>query len=161
MQTGKYTTFTEDDDCFIDGILASSAFPMGLCPIVINGIKYADGGVGHAVAISEAVNLGATDLDIILCGTKMPTTSFNDVDAITYGLRCFDYMTDQMILSDVKMAFMYNKLVSAGLAPDKKLLNIKIIQPQIDLGNSSLSFDNATMRRLLAQGYADAKVLYK
>jgi predicted acylesterase/phospholipase RssA len=161
INTGVYTTFTQDDGYFLDGILASSAFPMGLCPIVINGVKYTDGGVRHSTPITEAIQLGATDLDILICGPKMPTGKFDDVDVVTYGLRCFDYMTDQMTISDVKMLFMYNKLVAAGLAPDKKHMNVKIVQPPADLSNSSLSFDNATMRNLLTQGYNDAKLLYK
>lgn len=161
IATGKYVTFTQDDDSFVDGILASSAFPMGLVPPVIDGYKYTDGGVRHSVPIKEAIQLGATDLDVIICGPKMPTTPFDDMNTVTFGLRCFDYMTDQMVISDMKMAFMYNKLVSAGLAPDKKLLNIKVLQPQADLPNSSLSFDTDTMRSLMEQGYNDAKVLYK
>jgi hypothetical protein len=56
---------------------------------------------------------------------------------------------------------MYNKLVSAGLAPDKKLLNIRIIRPKADLQGSSLSFDNKTMRVLMEQGYQEAKEQYK
>jgi predicted acylesterase/phospholipase RssA len=159
--TGKYHTFTQDDGYFIDSILASSSFPMGLIPIVINGIKYTDGGVRHSTPINEAIAMGATDLDIVLCGPKMPSSSFNDVDVVTYGLRCFDYMTDQMVQSDIKMMFMYNKLVSAGLQPDKKFLNVKIIRPSSDLPNSSLSFDNATMRLLLQQGYDQCKLQYK
>lgn len=159
--TGKYITFTQDNDNLSDGVLASSAFPMGLCPITIDGYKYVDGGVRHSLPIKEAIQMGATDLDVIICGPRMPTTNFDDVDAVTMGLRCFDYMTDQMIISDLKMAFMYNKLVSAGLAPDKKLLNIKIIQPKADLPNSTLTFDNATMRNLLEQGYLEAKSQYQ
>src|SRR5208283_3203437 len=62
INTGKYTTFTQDDGYFLDGILASSAFPMGLCPIVIDGVKYTDGGVRHSTPITEAIQLGATDL---------------------------------------------------------------------------------------------------
>lgn len=161
IATGKYVTFTQDDDNFVDGILASSSFPMGLCPITIDGYKYTDGGVRHSLPIKEAIQMGATDLDVIICGPRMPTTGFHDVDAVTWGLRCFDYMTDQMIISDLKMAFMYNKLVSAGLAPDKKLINIRVMQPAQDLPNSSLSFDNATMRALMEQGRREAKEQYK
>ena len=99
----KYRTFTQDDDCFVDGVLASSAFPMGLCPIVINGEKYSDGGLKHIIPMQEAIDFGATDLDVIVCGPSNTTSSFDDVDTITYGLRCLDLMCDQIEQLDLKV----------------------------------------------------------
>ena len=134
---------------------------MGLTPITIDGQKYVDGGVRHSLPISEAIAMGATDLDVIICSAPMPTGAFNDVDVVTLGLRCFNYMTAQMMTSDLKMAYMYNDMVLAGLAPGKKVVNIKVIQPTQDLPNSDLTFDNATMRTLLEMGYEAAKSQYK
>lgn len=161
MATGKYVTFTEKDDSLLDGVLASSSYPMGLCPITIDGYKYTDGGVRHSLPIKEAIKLGVTDMDVVICGPRMPTGGFDDDNVVTFGLRCFDYMTDQMVISDLKMAYMYNKLVSVGLAPDKKFINIKVLQPKADLPNSSLSFTNSQMRQLLVQGYQEAQEQYK
>lgn len=159
--TGKYVTFTQNDDYFLDGILASSAFPAGLCPVTIDGYKYVDGGARHSLPLNEAIQLGATDLDVIICGPKMPKNPFDDVNALTLGIRSFDYATSQMVESDLKITYLYNKLVSAGLAPDKRVLSIKVIRPRTDLAGSTLTFDNPTMRAHLAQGYEDAKNQYK
>lgn len=160
MPTGKHTVFTQNDGYFLDGVLSSSAFPMGLCPIVINGTKFTDGGVLHSVNITSAIQMGATDIDVVLCSPKDPTKPFSDVDTITYGMRCLDYMMGQLMNNDLQMAFMYNKLVKAGVQPDKRFVNIKVIQPSADLGNSTLTFSTTISRQLLIQGYNDAPKLY-
>lgn len=161
MKTGEYKTFTQDDDNFIDGVLASCSYPMGLKPIVIDGYKYTDGGVLHVTPIKEAIKFDASDLDIIICGPTKTTATFDDVDVVTYGLRCLAIMQDQMQASDLKMLELYNKLFAAGLVADKKFINYKIIRPVSDLPGSSLTFDQSVIAPLLAKGYADAKVQYK
>ena len=159
--TGNYRSFTQDDDSFIDGILASSSYPMGLCPIVIDGEKYTDGGVKHITPLQEAIDFGATDIDIIICSPVQTTASFNDVDTIAFGMRCFDLMTDQMQASDLKVFELYNQLAAAGLAPGKRYINYKIIRPTQDLQLNPLSFDTATIKSLILQGYSEAKEQYK
>lgn len=161
LSTGNYQTFTQDDDFFPDGVLASSSYPMGLCPIVINGDKFTDGGVKHIVPMQEAIDAGATDIDVIICGPPQTTDKFNDVDVVTFGLRCFDFMTDQLVQADLKNAELYNRLVNAGLAPDKKYLNIKVIRPTQNLQINPLNFDNATIKKMIQQGYEEAKQQYQ
>jgi NTE family protein len=157
----QYRTFTQDDDCFVDAVLASSSFPMGLCPIVIDGEKYSDGGLKHIIPIQEAIDFGATDIDVIACGPPSTTSSFDDVDTITYGLRCLSIMCDQLMASDLKIPELYNQIIDAGGAPNKKHLNIKVIRPMADLPYDELSFDNASIKAMMAQGYQDAKQQYK
>jgi len=157
MNTGDYRVFTPKDDNFADGVLASSSYPMGLCPIVIDGDKYTDGGVKHTVPLQEAIDAGVTDIDVVVCGPPQTSASFEDVDVVTFGIRCFDFMTDQMAQSDLKVAQLYNQLVDAGLVTNKKHLNIKIIRPTKDLQLNPLSFDNTTIKNLIAQGYLEAK----
>lgn len=161
VNSGDYRTFTQDDDDFVDGVLASCSYPMGLKPIVIDGKKYTDGGIRHVTPISEAVKFGPTELDIIICGPVQTTTSFNDVDAITYGLRCLGILQDQMQISDLKILNLYNRLIAAGLEHDKKMLTVKMIRPVSDLAGSSLTFDQSVITPLLQQGYSDAKEQYK
>jgi len=161
VSTGNYRSFTQKDDCFVDAVLASSSYPMGLNPIIIDGQKWTDGGVKHILPIQEAIDFGATDIDIILCGPQQTTDAFNDVDVITFGMRCFDLMTDQNIVADLKIAQLYNQLVSANLAPGKKYLNMKIIQPTQTLQTSSLNFDHAAIQQMLDQGYNEAKQQYQ
>jgi NTE family protein len=161
VSKAEYRIFTQDDDCFVDGVLASSSFPMGLCPTVIDGDKYSDGGLKHIIPMQEAINFGATDLDVIACGPRNTTSAFDDVDTITYGLRCLDLMCDQIELCDMKIPDLYNQIVKAGGATDKKLLNIKMVRPTADLTPSSLDFNHSDIVNMMNQGYEDAKQQYK
>lgn len=161
LKTGNYRTFTQKDDSFIDAILASSAFPMGLNPIMIDGEKYIDGGIKHVLPIKEAIDLGATDIDVIICAPIKTTAHFDDVDALTLGLRCLDFVSDQNIEADLKLAELYNQLVNLGAAPDKKYLKINVIRPTADLGVSSLTFTNADVKKMMEQGYLQANEQYK
>jgi NTE family protein len=161
MVTGDYRTFTQNDDFFADGVLASSSFPMGLCPIVINGDKYTDGGLKHIIPMQEAIDSGATDIDVIVCGPAKTTSKFNDVDVVTFGMRGFDLMCDQLTQADLKVSQLYNIIANAGLDPTRKYLNIKVIRPSEDLQLNSLSFDNPTIQKMIQQGYDEAKQQYK
>lgn len=160
MNTGEYRIFTQDDDCFVDGVLASSSYPMGLRPIIIDNQKWTDGGVKHIVPLQEAIDFGATDIDVIICAPPKTTAVFNDVDAVTFGMRCFDFMTDQMVQSDLKIADLYNQLVDARINTEKKHINIKVIRPTANLELSPLSFDNTSIKKLIEQGYSEAKQQY-
>lgn len=160
MATGDYKVFTQNDDSFIQGVLASSSYPMGLKPISINNQKYTDGGVKHIVPLQEAIDAGATDIDIIVCGPPQTTDQFSDVDTVSFGLRCFDFMTDQMTQSDLKVAQLYNQLVQVNAIQNKRYLNIQTIRPTKTLEISSLNFDNSTIKQMIEQGYNEAKQQY-
>lgn len=160
VNTGEYKSFTQEDSNFTQAILASSAYPMGLKPIEINKEKWTDGGVKHIIPLKEAIDLGATDIDLIACSPKNNTKQYEHSDVINFGLRCFDLMTDQNIDADLKMAELYNRLVSAGLEKNKKYLNIKVIRPYTHLDSSPLDFDPVVITNLINQGYQSAQDQY-
>ena len=157
LQDASYKVFNGQDDCFLDAMLASSAFPMGLEPVVINGQKYTDGGVQHIIPMQEAIDSGAEEIDVVICSPIKTTAAFGDVDAVTLGLRCFELMTDQIVNADLKLADLYNQLVSVGLAPGKKLLKINVIRPETDLSIGTFSFTNEDVRATMEIGYQTAK----
>lgn len=160
VNTGEYKSFTNQDDNFIDAILASSAYPMGLNPIIINNEKFTDGGVKHILPIQEAIDFGADELDIIICSPPKTTSNFEDKNVITFGMRCFDLMTDQIVEADLKIATLYNKLAQAGAGGDKRFIKINIIRPTQNLDIGSLSFTNEQVQKIMQQGYEEAKQQY-
>ena len=64
LDTGEYTLFTEKDDDIIDGVLASSSFPVMLLPVKARGELWTDGGVRNVTPLQAAIDLGATDIGI-------------------------------------------------------------------------------------------------
>lgn len=158
LNTGEYRLFTEKDDCFIDGVLASSSFPGFLSPILIDNQLWTDGGVKHITPLKAAIDLGATEIDMILCSPSIDTSKYdNNSKTISLALRTIDLMTDQIVDADLKMADQYNKLVSAGLCSDKKIIKINIIRPKYDLIDDSLRFNNEDIVNMIEVGYSDAK----
>lgn len=161
LTSGNYTRFSQKDDSFIDAVLASSSFPMGLNPIKIGSELYTDGGVKHITPLKEAIDLGCDDLDVIICGPTQTSSSFSDVDAITLGLRCFDLMTDQTTEADIQLAKAINRIVELGGDPNHRYLNIKVVRPKVNIQASDLDFNQANIQAMIAQGYKEAKEQYQ
>ena len=161
LTTGKYKTFTQNDDNFVDGILASSSFPAGLKPIKINNELYTDGGVKHITALNEAIQMGADEIDIILCSPEIPSATYNEnSNALKLALRAIDLMTDEIIDSDLKILLMYNKIVALDPNCGKRIIKINIIRPDIDLTDDSLDFSPDKIKEMMDIGYQMAKSKY-
>jgi NTE family protein len=159
LTTGRYTIFTQNDDCFVDAVLASASFPIGLKPIKIHNELYTDGGVKHVTPLKAAIDLGADELDIVINDPSNTDGFFENKNAITLGLRCVDLMSCQIVESDAKLAELYNKMVIGGIS-NKRLLKIKIVRPIFGLPFSSLNFDHENMMAMMEIGYNQAKAQY-
>jgi NTE family protein len=158
LTTGEYRSFTQDDDSFVDGVLASSAFPSGLKPIFIEGQLYTDGGVKHVTPLKEAIDLGATEIDVILCSPFMTTASYdNSSTTIKLAMRTIDLMSDEIIDADLKIAKLYNKISLIDSESGKKFITMNIIRPKANLIEDSLQFDPEQIKIMIDKGYADAK----
>lgn len=161
LTSGQFRIFREDEDCFLDAILASSAFPGIFRPVEIDGELYADAGIKHITPIKTAIDLGADQIDVIITSPEKNTKTFpsnpNSVETI---LRSVDLMTDEIMQNDINMALMYNKLVLFGDAPDKRYVKINIIRPDQVLTNNSLNFDPQKIKEMMQKGYEDAKAKY-
>lgn len=158
LTTGNYRIFTQDDDCFVDGVLASSSFPAGLKPIQIGTELYTDGGVKHITPLSSAIDAGANEIDIIICAPLMSTAKYNNnSSAPKLAMRTIDLMTDEIIAADLKKAQLYNEIVKLNPNSDKKFIKINIMRPQEDLTEDSLNFNHATIEDMISKGYQDAK----
>lgn len=162
LTTGHYKLFTEKDDDFVDGVLASSSFPGGLKPIKIGNELFTDGGVKHITPLKAAIDFGATEVDMILCSPQMDTDIYDENgNTISLVLRSISLMTDQIVEADLQIAQMYNKLVLCGARPDKRFVKINIIRPNKNLINDSLRFNNKEIVKMMELGYLDAKEQYE
>lgn len=159
LTTGDYRVFTESDDHFAEGVLASSSFPAGLKPIEIDGELYTDGGVKHITPLSEAIKNGATEIDMIICSPAMTTAKYDkNSNAVTLAMRTIDLMTDEIINADLKMSQLYNEIALLNPNSGKRFIKINIIRPLEDLTENSLEFDHDNIIKMIDKGYADAKL---
>lgn len=161
VETGKYHLFHQDDPNFIKAVSASSSFPGGFIPVKFNGLSWIDAGIKSCSPLSTAINMGATEIDVIINSPELRVKRFkDDPTAIDILYRSLELSTDKILTSDLQLAEMYNKLASNGLS-DKKEVKINIIRPSQNLTDDMLKFDPGQIRSMIDIGYMEAKKTYK
>lgn len=159
LTTGNYQIFFEDNPQIVDCVLASSSFPTMLTPVEINGELWTDGGVRDVTPIKAAIDMGATEIDVIMSShdvEKMKNID-DDPNTIDVAVRTLEILTDEVIENDIKVANLINELVNAGLRPDKKKISIRLIRPSSPLPGASLDFENKDIAKMIDLGLNDAQ----
>lgn len=156
---GESSAWTEQDEDVVDGVLASSSFPLFFAPVRARGVEWTDGGVRDITPLGHAIALGATEVDVILCSPKGVS---KDVDRRIGKLeqlqRLFEIMLDEIDANDVARARDTTKLCAAGLAPGKRPVQVHMLRPPALLGDS-LDFDPEKNARLIDLGYRQAAAI--
>ncbi len=160
LSSGKYHTFKHDDDDFINAVLASSAAPGMLCPIDMKGQLWIDGGCKELSPIREAIELGATEIDVITTSPEIRIKKFLDKPSIIDVVkRAIDLSTDKILSNDIDKVLMHNELAKAGIS-NKKIVKLRILRPHNNLIDDLLNFDPILLREMMKKGYDDAKAHY-
>jgi NTE family protein len=157
ISSGKYTTFTQKDDDFIDAVVASASFPGFFRPIKMRSEEWIDGGSKEHTPIQMAINIGTDEMDIIMTSPETRLKHFieepNTVDIIK---RSLDLSSDKIMSNDFDKLLMYNKLAEAGIT-NKKVVKATVIRPQYNLTDDLLDFNPVKIAKMLDIGYEDAK----
>jgi NTE family protein len=153
---GKARVATEKDLNLIEWVVASASFPVMFSPVEIEGQLWADGGLRNMTPIGEAIRLGATEIDVILCGNPSYLDPFNAKKRKALGLagRAVEIMADQIMLADLQICGLKNDL--AELNGKYKSIKLRVFRPHSDLGDNALEFDPSLIRRLIHVGYEEA-----
>jgi predicted patatin/cPLA2 family phospholipase len=138
-------------DDFCDWTQAScSAYPF-MSPIIKNNLQYIDGGILETVPIQEAINRGATEIDVIILKEEHPRF------VAEYIRNVFDG-----VMSEINM--MYSELGRSDVLIDKLKAKIKEDNIMINvyytprkLTNNCLVFDKDVMKEWWDEGYNCAK----
>jgi len=152
LKTTEYKLFNCYKDNFIEGVMASSAFPGFFCPVEINGELYTDGGVKEITPLKAAIDKGADEVDVIICSPENTTSKFKDKNTIDITYRSLDLMSDEIMRTDVNMAKCYNKLNIGGLT-SKRYIKINVYRPKYNLTDNSLDFSQDSIRNMIKIGY--------
>lgn len=157
LNTEEIRMVGQEDDLFDEFVYASASFPFFFLPREIEGQEWTDGGVRNVTPIGEAIKLGATEIDVVLCsavGAPNPWKTPWWPSGIPYIPRLMDIMSTEIVLGDLKEAGLKNRLAELG-EPYKKV-KIRLIHPKESLISSSLDFSPKEVRRMREVGYADA-----
>lgn len=156
--SGESRVATQDTPNIPDWVIASSAFPVMLSPITIDGQLWADGGLRSVTPLGEAIRAGATEIDVIQCSDPYAKDDFaSKGKAAIPGLaiRAIDILTDEIMRADLKICGLKNDLVEAG-GPYKKVAIRRVLSPSVKLVENDLDFSQPTIQRMMKIGYDDA-----
>jgi NTE family protein len=160
LSSGKYTIFNQDNDNFIKAVIASASFPGMLKPIDFNGHLWADGGVKEITPIRTAIEMGASEIDIVITSPETRDRRYlenpNTIDVLK---RSLDLSADKIMANDIEKVYMYNRLAMQG-DPDRKVIKLNIIRPKNNLIKDLLDFTPSKIKDMMEKGYEDAKNNY-
>jgi predicted patatin/cPLA2 family phospholipase len=114
-----------------------------------NGYEYGDGGFGNPIPIQEAINLGATEIDVVVLQPRHRSIiSPPSTNAFQLLLRTFNFMQHQLSRDDI----------SVGLAEARYTGNkIRLIHTPEELTENSFIFDPNQMSLWWRMGYDHAR----
>lgn len=151
LTSGRYQLFGERDPDIVEGVLASSAFPGMFEPIEVRGELWTDGGVREITPLAAAIELGATEIDVVMCSPEGVQRGFDRTpNVLQIAERTVDIMSEEISEGDLKLCRAYN--LSAAHRP----VRVRVIRPSSVLLRSSLDFDAEKIRANLLRGRADA-----
>jgi NTE family protein len=160
LNSGKYTTFDQNDDFFIEAIAASSSFPGMLSPVLIRDHLFVDGGVKEHACIKSAIQMGAADIDLILTSPEIRNKHWIDYPNIGDVIqRSLELSTDKIMANDLEKAQFHNQLAAAKLT-DKTIVKLNIIRPEYNLTEDILDFNPKKLKEMSEAGYIEAVKKY-
>jgi len=164
LATATRQVFTEQcgQHELIEGILASASTPVlhpSVQPSGSDAVLY-DGGLLDITPTNLAIELGATELDIILTQSAQLPQWHPEPDRIWNTLpRTFDIMFRELVDGDLRTIELYNALVEArhARATGKREIKVRLIRPDDPLPMDSSKFDPGQIKRVMDIGYDAAK----
>lgn len=156
LTDGGYWYWDEKDPEILEGILASSSYPIMFSPIKKENELWTDGGVRDVIPLKNAIEMGATEIDVITCAVPGGFSQLKSKpNAINVAVRSLEVMMDEIIHNDIHTADGYNKLIremGANYTGDKKVLKIRVFIPATPLDFDSLSFENKEISQMIKIG---------
>lgn len=144
-----------DQQTAIKSILASSAFPGFLEAQQIDGEWFVDGGVRDLTPLKLAIEHGADEIDVIICSNpfaahKSNKKKFNVFEVLVEAV---DSMMAEVMINDIKIAEMYNRLLKFDPIEGKRKVKINLIYPEAGLPFEVLDFDPKNIEKMLEMGF--------
>lgn len=161
LNSGKYHIINQDNNNFIDYVIGSASFPGMLSPVEIDGHLWSDGGVKEISPLRTAIDMGATEIDVIITSPEKRVKLFIDKPTtIDILKRAIDLSTDKIMANDIEKVYMYNTLAGKG-DPDRRMVKLTIIRPKHNLIKDLLDFSPSKIKEMMEKGYQDAVSNFK
>jgi NTE family protein len=157
LDTGELRFGTNQDENFVDWVLASSSFPVFFKPIDIDGKHWTDGGVVCITPIEQAIRLGASEVDVIMCnnpGYNEPWTDYKHRAIPDTMLRVIDLMSTEVGRDDLLSVGIGSTIVK--LIDRYRDVKVRLVEPKSSLAFNSLDFNHDNILSMIDTGYNDA-----
>lgn len=158
LKSGEYKLFDEMYPDLPGAVLASSSFPVMLCPIKLEGELWTDGGVRSITPLQAAIDLNADEIDVIVTSPHSVIPRFpKNPNVLRMISRSLDIMTNEIVRDDLERAFCISGNRKKILGKNNKDVPIRLIQPTAELNGDSLDFSQSLIQGWMQIGYTDAK----
>ena len=135
-----------------DWMLASSTVPPFMEYVTKGGYDYADGGILEHAPIQEAINRGATEVDIIILRKEVDELAPERVrNSFHYILRSIDIMMTEIGRDDIRLA---------NLKAKQEDVKLNFYYTPRKLTNNSLIFNKESMTEWWSEGFESAHKQY-
>ncbi len=142
----------------IDVLMATSAIPMAFPPRHIHGKGlWIDGGLVRNTPMETAIHLGADEVYMVLLHPEQINVC--PVNMFEVLVRCLDIVLDASARKEIESAQLYNRLVESGSKESigRTQVTIKVFQPKKGVNTNLLEINPELSRKLIRQGYDDAR----
>jgi len=135
-------------EAFCDWIWISCNYIPFMSLVTKENCEYGDGGFSSLVPIREAINRGATEVDVVILETEMQVSK-------SIGKNPFSLMIDlfQTLLNQVEK----HDITIGKLAAKNKNVKLNLYYTPTTLTNNALIFNKEKMKQWWQQGYDYAK----
>lgn len=151
FETGEYRVADEMNPKLLNWIMASSSFPVFFPMEEIEGQHWTDGGVSNIAPLQDALDLGVTEIDIILASPIDVGEAGELLGIPGEMMRIIDIMSSEILRNDIRL-----KCSLAGID-----LKIRVFVPEAQLTSNSLNFDLEGIQRMYQEGRKIAKMVLK
>lgn len=146
--SGRYKSVRETEPDIKKWILASSAFPVFFPMVKIGDEYWTDGGVIDIAPFTDALQMGATDIDIILTSPIKSGNFYGNPGIIPKQLmRNIDIMSSEILRNDIEAKCF------------DRDIKVRIFMPDHQLTSNSLNFDPVRIRVMYDKGREVARAV--
>ena len=153
MRTGGYGLFNEHDPEVELAVLASSAFPAMLEPVMISGEPWSDGGLRDVTPLKAAIKLGADQIDVVMCQPRtLAPKEMVGRNAVGFAQRSIDVLMAEVVENDLQICRWINRSIAAGFPTQKRQVQVRVLRPEDGFPFGPLDFPPEELAKAVERG---------
>ena len=148
LKNGEIEYWGHDSPDLVKAVAASASYPVFFRPVEIEGVLWTDGGIRHTTPIERAIDMGATEIDVILTGPIPEKHEFNVSNTVEQLMAVIAILLDEVWDTD---------MIIGSLIAEQEDIPVRLLFPTPGLSNHGLDFNPNTIKMNREIGYQAAK----